>query len=92
MSKNKTTTTNKNEPKTNRGRFNAIVRKAEKINEQLRKLEKKAEQLAYEITVYGEEYDYDNYIHILRQLKLTLEDLSNFDLEDSIPQRASCNF
>ena len=78
--------------KTNKGQFNAIVNEAKKINDQLRKLQQKAQELAEACREFGEEYDYDQYIYELRNLELTAEDLSNFDLEDSIPERAKYNF
>ena len=78
--------------KTNKGQFNAIVKEALKINEQLRKLQAKAQELAEACRDYGDNYDYDMYIHGLRNLELTTEDLSNFDLEDSIPELAKYNF
>lgn len=78
--------------KTNKGEYNAIITEAEKINAQLRKLEQKAQDLAERIAEFGDAYDYDTYIYELRNLELTLQDLAAFDLEDSIPERARCNF
>lgn len=78
--------------KTNKGQFNAIVKEAQKINEQLRKLQAKAQELAEACRDFGDNYDYGTYVFELANLEQTAEDLSNFDLEDSIPQLAKYNF
>lgn len=80
------------EPKTNKGKYNAIIKKAKKLNSQLRQLQKKAEQLAQDCAEFGELVDYDLYIYELQHLQETAEDLAAFDLEDAIPERASVNF
>lgn len=79
------------EPKTNRGKFNAIIKEAEEINEQLRKLQKRAQGLADSCAAF-QDVDYDSYIYELAELQRTAEDLAAFDLEDSIPERARYNF
>lgn len=63
-----------------------IIKRAKEINTMLRRLEAKAEKLAEEIAIYGEETDYDDYIYTMQNLKNTLEDLASFDLEDAIPE------
>ena len=80
------------EPKTNRGKYNAIINKAWSLNNELRKLQKKAEQLAQDCAEFGELVDYDLYIYELQHLQETAEDLAAFDLEDTIPERARFNF
>ena len=80
------------EPTTKKGKYNALVKRAEKISEELRKLQKKAEQLAEDCAEFGESVDYDQYIYNLQYLKETAEDLAAFDFEDSIPERAKYNF
>lgn len=80
------------EPKTNKGRYNNIIKEAEKLAEQLEKLRKKAEDLAEHCRDFGAYCDYDTYIQELKNLADTAEDLAAFDLEDSIPSRARCNF
>ena len=78
-------------PKTNRGEYNAIIKEAEQVNTQLRKLEQKAQQLADRIAEF-EERDSGVYFYGLKILESTLEDLAAFDLEDAIPERANFNF
>lgn len=80
------------EPKTGRGKFNALIKKAEAINNELRRLQKKAEQLAQDCAEFGDLVDYDLYIYELQHLQETAEDLAAFDFEDSIPERARVNF
>ena len=80
------------EPKTKRGKYNALIKKAEALNNELLKLQKKAEKLAEDCAEFGELVDYDTYIYELQRLKETAEDLANFDFKDSIPERASVNF
>ena len=75
------------EPKTNKGKFNALITRAERINEQLRKLQEKAQELANDCAIYGDEVDYDDYIYQLRELELRSDDLANFDFEDAIPEK-----
>lgn len=61
-----------------------IIRKALTINKHLNNLRKECENLIEEIEIFGDEVDYDTYIYELRNLKYTLQDLADFDLEDSI--------
>lgn len=65
---------------------NAIIKEALKINEQLNKLQEKAEQLTEKINYFADNIDERIYIYELKDLKDTLIDLINFDLEDYIPQ------
>ena len=81
----------KQEPKTGRGKFNALIKKAEAINSELRRLQKKAQELADSCAEFAD-VDYEMYIYELRNLKETAEDLAAFDFEDSIPERARFNF
>ena len=77
---------------TNKGHYNAIVRKADSLLQQLRSLQEKAETLIEEIQIHRDEYDYDDYQFELSHLEETLSDLYNFDLEDSIPEKHTCNY
>lgn len=77
---------------TNKGHYNSIVRKAEALNNQLRKLQEKATALIDEIQEHADEYDYEDYEYFLRNLEETLDDLYNFDLEDSIPEKHTVNY
>ena len=63
-----------------------IIKRAEEIDEMLKRLQAKADKLAEEIAIYGDEVDYDDYIYRMQNLKYALEELANFDLEDSIPE------
>ena len=58
-----------------------LNRKAVSILRKLRALQQEAENLIEDIDQYsdGEEYDY-----YFRNLKMTLDELASFDLEDSI--------
>ena len=80
------------EPKTNKGKYNAIIRKAEKLDAQLSQLREKAQELADSCRAFGDECDYDTYIYSLANLAQVAEDLAAFDLEDAIPERARCDF
>ena len=80
------------QPKTNRGKYNAIIQKAESINAKLRKLQEEAQALADACAIFGDQADYDTYIYNLAYLQQTAEDLAAFDLEDSIPEKATNNF
>lgn len=82
----------KQEPKTNKGKYNAIIKEAAKLNEQLRKLQEKARAVAESCRAFGECCDYDTYIYELANLEQTAEDLASFDLEDAIPAPARYNF
>lgn len=79
------------EPKTNKGKYNAIIKEAEQVNAQLLKLQQEAQQLADHCREFAD-CDYDAFIYELANLAQVAEDLANFDLEDSIPERARCNF
>ena len=79
-------------PKTNKGAYNAIIRKAEKLAAQLEQLQKKAQELAEMCQEFGECWDYDSYIYELAELERTADELANFDLVDSIPEPARVNF
>lgn len=63
-----------------------IIRKALTINKHLNNLRKECENLIEEIEIFGDEVDCDTYLYELRYLKYTLQDLADFDLEDSIPE------
>ena len=63
-----------------------IIRKALTINKHLNNLRKECENLIEEIEIFGDEVDPDIYLYELRYLKHTLQDLADFDLEDSIPE------
>lgn len=77
---------------TNKGHFNKIVNDAIALNNQLEKIREKANKIIEDIEIHGDEFDYDDYIYQLSHLKETLEDLSSFDLEDSIPERHTANY
>lgn len=77
---------------TNKQAFNYIVEKAKIIDLKLDKLRKECDDLILKIEEFGDERDYDMYITQLKWLKDTLSDLSNFDLEDSIPLKATQEF
>lgn len=81
----------KQEPKTNRGKFNAIITQAEKIRDQLHRLQKKAQELADSCAAFAD-IDYDFYIYELKWLKETAEDLAAVDIGDAIPERARYDF
>ena len=70
---------------TPKAHFNKIVKKALRLNEKLRKLEKEAEALADECKEHADNYDSNDWYFYLNELNNVLEDLSNFDLEDAIP-------
>lgn len=78
--------------KTNKGKYNAIIKKAESINAKLRKLQEEAQTLADACAIFGDDADYDMYIYKLAYLQQTAEDLASFDFEDSIPEKAKYNF
>ena len=82
----------KQEPKTNRGKFNAIITQAEKIRDQLRRLQKKAQELADNCAAFGDDCDAFVYELELAELRNTAEDLAAFDFEDAIPDRADYDF
>lgn len=66
---------------TNKG----LNRKAININRKLRELQKQCMDLIDNIDEFASEDEYEYYF---RYLKETLDDLANFDLEDSIePER-----
>lgn len=72
-------------PLTNEERFNFIVKDAIIINSHLSTIRSMCVELLEEIDGYsicftGEKYE------ALKQLEATLEELANFDLEDSIPE------
>lgn len=81
--------TEKRTPKTNKGKYNALVRKAATINEKLRRLQKEAEELADACFNFCENDFYDAEI---KTLQCTAEDLASFDFEDSVPEYARYNF
>lgn len=58
------------------------IKRAWEINNMLTKLKEKAEKLSDEIANIEDNEDYDDFS--LRSVRYTLDDLVNFDLEDSI--------
>lgn len=58
------------------------INRAKQITVMLEKLQEKAEQLSDEIANIEDNQDYDD--PSLRDLRYTLDDLVNFDLEDSV--------
>lgn len=79
-------------PKTNKGKYNAIITKAEQIRQHLEKIARECEELAKMCREFGEDADYDTYIYNLQDLEHTAEELAAFDFEDSIPERARFNW
>lgn len=77
---------------TTKQHFNKIITKANTINRHLNAIRKECESLIEEIQIHGDEYDYDDYIYQLHLLEETLSDLQNFDLEDSIPEKATVEY
>ena len=77
---------------TNKGHFNLIVRKAETLNKQLRALQQKAEEIADMCKEHADDYDLSDWEFELNELNNVLEDLANFDLEDAIPEKHTCNY
>ena len=80
------------EPKTNRGKYNAIITKAEQISARLDNLAKECQKLAEMCREFGECADYDAYIYTLQELERTAEELAGFDFVDAIPERARNNW
>lgn len=76
---------------TNKGHFNLIVRKANALNQQLAKLQKQAEEIADMCKEHADDYDESDWTFELAELNNVLEDLSNFDLEDAIPEKHENN-
>ena len=58
------------------------IKRAWEINNMLNKLKEKAEKLSDEIANIEDNEDYDDFS--LRSVRYNLDDLVNFDLEDSI--------
>lgn len=77
---------------TNKGHFNMIVNKALLLNKQLRKLQQKAIEIADMCKIHSDDYDYSDWEFELAELNNVLEDLSNFDLEDAIPEKHTNNY
>lgn len=67
--------------------FNKIVNKALTLNRHLRALQKDAEALADMCKEHADYYNIDDWTFELHELNNVLEDLSNFDLEDAIPEK-----
>lgn len=82
----------KKEPKTNKGKYNAIITKAERISAQLDKLAQECQELAEMCREFGDSADYETYIYELKNLEQTAEDLAGFDFVDAIPERARFNW
>lgn len=80
------------QPKTNKGRFNEIIKQADKINNKLNALREECKKLVESCECFRDECDYDTYIYELQLLQQTTEDLQNFDFEDAIPEKAKYNF
>ena len=72
---------------TAKAHFNKIVNKALSLNNQLRTLQKKAEELADMCKEHADDYNIEDWDFELAELNNVLEDLSNFDLEDAIPEK-----
>ena len=82
----------KKEPKTNKGKYNAIITKAEQVSAHLDKLAQECRELAEMCREFGDSADYDTYIYNLQNLEQTAEDLAGFDFVDAIPDRARFNW
>jgi len=70
---------------TPKAHFNKIVKKALRLNKKLRKLEYEADEIADMCKEHADNYDESDWYFYLNELNNVLEDLSNFDLEDAIP-------
>ena len=77
---------------TSKQHFNKIVRKAFTINRHLEELRKECESLIEDIQTHADDYDYNDWEFDLALLEETLENLSSFDLEDSIPDEHTCEY
>ena len=77
---------------TNKQHFNLIVNRALTINRHLDKLREECEALIDVIIEHKLDYDYDDYVYELALLEETLDELKGFDLEDSIPEKATCEY
>lgn len=72
-------------PMTAKQHYKAIVKKANSLNNKLRKLQDEARELIVDCEVHRDSYDHDAYVFYLKNLADTAGDLANFDFEDSIP-------
>lgn len=81
-----------NKPQSKKDHFNAIIKKANAINNMLEKIREKCQQLDNEIADHGDLYDEADYDYELSLLRETLSDLSSFDLEDNIPEQHKVNY
>lgn len=67
--------------------FNKIVNRALTINRHLEALRREAQEVADMCKEHADDYDIDDWTFYLNELNNVLEDLSNFDLEDAIPEK-----
>jgi len=72
--------------------FNFIVRKAHTIDNHLNALRKECKLLIDEIDEHADNYDYSDFEYELALLEETLSNLASFDLEDSIPDKHTCEY
>ena len=77
---------------TNKQHFNAIVNKSLTINRHLEKIRQECEEVINEILIHADYYDSADYEYQLKLLEETLTSLQGFDLEDSIPEKATCEY
>jgi hypothetical protein len=76
-------------PKTH---FNKIVSKAETIQRRLEELQAQALALIDECEEHRDNYDYDDYIYELSDLKYALEVLQGFDLREHTPDKHELDY
>lgn len=74
---------------TSKDHHNDIIKKAWKINAKLNAIRKECEALIEQCQEHGDNFDGADYEYQLALLVETLENLANFDLEDSIPEYAT---
>ena len=74
---------------TKKDHYNAIIKKAWQINAKLDKIRQECESLINECYEHGDNYDNADYEYGLRLMVESLEDLAGFDLEDTIPDKAT---